>query len=656
MSTFSKRSIAGLMLLGMIIPALAACGGAPAAAPIKETVVVVQTAPPEVQTVVVAPTADANATAAPEATAEPTVSEAFSTPHPILGDVKVRQAIAYCSNRPEMIASVYPFLSTEEQASLLMDTNVPKGHWAEATDGITTYPFDAEKGMALLDEAGWKDDGSGVRANEAGDPLSLSFTTTNAQFRQTWSAVFIQQMAACGIQIIPTYAPASWWFGNSTGLRHRDFELGAYAWVGEPDPKGQTLYACNQIPLPSNGWEGQNYMGWCNEKASQAILAANNTLDRAERIKQYAIFEQEFTKDMVSLPLFNRTEAAAASNNVEGFKPNATEYYTANIGEWKLKSGDTVVLGFTQEPSSLWGTIESSASQRIPAFLISSVSFTKYDYDYQAVDLKQLPKLDNGGATNTDIEVKAGDKVWNTDGEPVDLAPGVKVVNAAGETVTYESGTVTMKQLAVTFEYNEGIKWEDGQPLVKADFELANKIDCDPESGAQDYTICKSTAKVDFLSDTSYTVTYLPGVQWPEYFIYAIGAYPAHQVLSDGRKLADVPAKEWQTLTEITEKPLSTGPYVIDSWVKGQSMTFSANPNYYKGAPAISKVVIKFIADTNQAVAQLLTGEVDVLGNETLGGGAEVQQVLEAAKKGDLQAFTIASPTWEHIDMNMFVK
>ncbi|NTW01184.1 MAG: peptide ABC transporter substrate-binding protein, partial [Oscillochloris sp.] len=514
-----------------------------------------------------------------------------------------------------------------------------------------------EKGKALLEEAGWTmAEGDVVRANANGDSLSLGFTTTNAQFRQTWSAVFIQQMTDCGIQIVPTYAPGSWWFGSSTGLRRRDFELGGYAWVGEPDPKGQTLYACNQIPLASNNWEGQNYMGWCNKTASDAILAANNTLDREERIKQYAIFQQEFTKDMVSLPLFNRTEAAAASNRVNGFKPNPTEYYTSNINEWTVTDGDTVVLGFTQEPTSLWVTIESSASQRIPAFMISTVPYTKKDYDYQAVDLKQLPTIDNGGATNIDIEVKEGDKVWSTAGEPVDLAPGVEVVNTAGETVTYKSGTVTMKQLAVTFEYNEGIKWEDGKPLSQADFELGRKIDCDPDSGAVDFTICDSIAKVDFLSDTKHTITYLPGVQWPEYFIYTINAYPAHQVLSDGRKLADVPAKEWQTLAEITEDPLSTGPYVLDSWQKGQSMTFTANPNYYKGEPTIKKVVIKFIADTNQAVAQLLTGDLDVLGPETLGGGAEVQSVLDAAKEGQVQATTIASPTWEHIDFNLFVK
>jgi ABC-type transport system substrate-binding protein len=658
MGILSKRPAAVVTLLALLVPVLAACGGqAPAAPaePIRETVVVVQTAEPIRETVVVAATADPNAPTAEAPAAGG--GEAFSTPHPILGNLEVRQAIAHCTNRPELIASVYPFLDEAQQQSLLMDTNLPQGHWALATEGITTYPFDPEAGGALLDGAGWAlEEGALVRTNEAGEPLSLSFVTTNAQFRQTWSAVFIQQMAACGIEIIPTYAPGSWFFGSSTGLQRRDFELGAYAWVGQADPGGQTLYSCSQIPLPSNNWEGQNYMGWCNDTASKAINAANNTLDRDERIAQFVAFQQEFTKDMVSLPLFNRSEASAASNRVQNFTVDPTEYYTANIEEWTVTDGDTVVIAFTQEPSTMWGIIESSAVQATAAFLLGTPATTQFSYDYQAKGLSQLSTIENGAATNEDVEVTAGDMVWSTGGEPVELAAGVEVINSEGEAVTYESGSLTLKQLAVTDTWLEGITWEDGEPLKAADFELAYKINCDPASGNVSLTYCDSIESFETASDTSYTVTFLPGVQWPTYYTGAMGYYPSHQVLSDGRTLADVPVEEWQNLPEITEDPLSTGPYMLESWEKGQSMTFAANPNYFKGEPAIKTVVIKFIADTNQAVAQLLTGEVDVVGKETLGAGAEVQTVLDAAAAGDVQAFLSASPTWEHIDFNLFVK
>jgi S-methylmethionine-dependent homocysteine/selenocysteine methylase len=62
------------------------------------------------------------------------------------------------------------------------------------------------------------------------------------------------------------------------------------------------------------------------------------------------------------------------------------------------------------------------------------------------------------------------------------------------------------------------------------------------------------------------------------------------------------------------------------------------------------------IADGNQAVAQLLTGDIDILGPETLGAGAEAEAVFKAGQEGKIQAKAVASPTWEHVDFNLFVK
>ena len=635
---------AGLLFItALVIPMIAACGQAPEVQVIKETVVVKETAEP---------------VATAEAVAPVVTDTSFTTPHPLLGDVRIRQAIAYCTNRPELIKSVYPFLSDEQQQGLLMDTFLPKTHWAAASEGITTYPFDPEKGKALLKEAGYEE-GANV---ETGAPLFLRFTTTNAGFRQTWATVLEQQLADnCGITIARTHAPASWWFGDTTGLARRDYELGAFAWVGQADPGGISLYACNQIPLPSNNWEGQNGMGWCNEAASKAIVAANNTLDRNERIKQYAIVQQEFTKDMVSLPLFNRAEAAAANVDLKNFKPNPTEYYTHNAGEWELPGKDALVLGFTQEPASLYTLVESAAVAVTAVQLISQLAVTSLDYDYQPVGFTKLPSVGDG-ATNAEIEVKAGDMVWSTAGEAVALAKDVEVTNAAGDVVVWDGAApLTMKQLTVTFEYKPGMKWQDGSPVTKADFELGQKTTCDKESGATTFTFCDSVMTFTQESDTTQTLAFLPGVQWPTYFAGGFGAYPSKQPIESegpykGKTLADVPAKDWPTLLEVAEMPWSNGPYKIVSWEKGQKMVFEANENY-GGTPAkIKTITIQFFEDTNQAVAQLLTGDIDVLGSETLGAGAEVQSVVDAAAKGKVQVVTIASPTWEHVDMNMFVK
>ncbi|MCS6909922.1 MAG: ABC transporter substrate-binding protein [Anaerolineales bacterium] len=583
--------------------------------------------------------------------------EAWTTPHPILSDLRVRQAIAYCTDRIALIKSVYDYLSPEEQQKLLMDSFIQSSHWAHAK-GLPQYPFDPEKGKALLEEAGWKlAEGAQFRTNANGEELSLRFTTTNAQFRQTWAAVFEKNMSDCGIRILRLHAPGAWWFGSSTGLRRRDFELGAFAWVGEADPGGRTLYACDQIPTPANNWRGQNYMGWCNERADANIKLANNTLNREERIKAYAAVQEEFAKDMVSLPVFARVEHIAHSANLKGPDPAPGEPYVVNnIHEWELADrGDTLILGYTQEPATLFTLIESAFVASNAKALIDGLPIISKNYDYTVnLYFKQLPTLENGGAVLNAVEPKAGDKVVDVNGDIVDLAEGVKVKDEKGNEVEWKPG-VKMQQIVLTWELEPGIKWSDGKPLVAADMELGKKITCDPESGAVDFTTCERTVGFE-VTDTTQKITLMPGYTPPLYFTIFYGWYPSHQEIG-GRKLADIPAKEWSTLKEIAELPMGTGPYIIKEWTKGQQMVFEANPNFYKGAPKIKKIIIKFIADTKQAVAQLLTGDVDMLFGETL-VGAEAGTVAKAAAEPNAKVIfhTIPSATWEHIDFNLNVR
>ncbi|MDP1778684.1 MAG: ABC transporter substrate-binding protein, partial [Anaerolineales bacterium] len=142
--------VLGLLVIASMV--LSACGGAaaPAATEAPGTV----------------------ATEAPAATEAPVVEQAsFTTPHPILGDLRVRQALSYCTNKADLIKSVYPLLTEEEQASLVMNTFIPRAHWAYAGDeNVTIYPYDTAAGMALLDEAGWTlGEGANFRTNAAGD-------------------------------------------------------------------------------------------------------------------------------------------------------------------------------------------------------------------------------------------------------------------------------------------------------------------------------------------------------------------------------------------------------------------------------------------------------------------------------------------------------
>lgn len=260
----------------------------------------------------------------------------LSEPHFALSDINVRKAIAYGTDRQAMVDNIYAGRSS------VMNTMIPQSHaWAYAGDeNITIYPYDPEQAKTLLEESGWVDsNGDGIREKDGKNlSLKINFTAGNAM-RERFGQLFQQNMKDIGIDIVIEPLPGSVWFADDGPLNHKDYELGEFAWVGEADPGGESLYRCDNIPTPANNWNGQNTMGWCNDAADKAVRDANNTLIQSERAAAYLILQQEFSKDMVSLPLFNRLEIYASRPSMVNVLPNPTDYVTWNIAEWDLPFG-----------------------------------------------------------------------------------------------------------------------------------------------------------------------------------------------------------------------------------------------------------------------------------------------------------------------------
>ena len=597
------------------------------------------------------------------ATLLPTPRPPWTTPHPILSDIRVRHAIAYCTDKDALIASAYPLLTPEERESLIMDSFVPRNHWAYAGEEyIEFYSFDPQKGMALLEEAGWKLRKEGeIRVNAKGENLFLKLETTSATFRQTWVAVWVEQMKTCGIQIKQYVPPVNPWFEDrDPGQEIRDFELQVHAWISQPDPRGRYLYTCDQIPTSENGWTGLNWMGWCNPLASESIIRANRTLLRQERVDAYRIFQREFTKDMVSLPLFNRAETFAMDAHLQGADLGIEgslywwHNYLWNIADWELSDKDTIVIGLTQEPASLFTIVEEASAAHLTASLIDGVKYTNLDYDYLPIMQKQISTLESGLAVNNTVMVHEGDVVFDAHGFTRILEQDMQVVIAEGNMIEYAKGSsIAMKQLVVKYEFADGLIWSDGVPVTSDDFQLYYKITCDKDSNAVLFYICDSVQKIEF-TDNGYTIWWIPGLQETEtYGLAPLGFFPAHRRLSDGRLLADLPAKEWATTEEVAKSPIGAGPYVLKEWIPGDRIVFEANPYYYAGPPKTKTIVIKFLIPAI-AESSLILGNVDFLGSETLAGVSESLKAAEEA--GLIRIVIVPSGTWEHIDMNLFIK
>ena len=67
------------------------------------------------------------------------------------------------------------------------------------------------------------------------------------------------------------------------------------------------------------------------------------------------------------------------------------------------------------------------------------------------------------------------------------------------------------------------------------------------------------------------------------------------------------------------ESTVGTGPYILKEWKAGESLSYDANPNYFKGAPAIQKVKLKTITDVNAAIIAMQTGEINAYFNDIPG-------------------------------------
>src|SRR5690606_6843208 len=93
----------------------------------------------------------------------------------------------------------------------------------------------------------------------------------------------------------------------------------------------------------------------------------------------------------------------------------------------------------------------------------------------------------------------------------------------------------------------------------------------------------------------------------------------------------------------------SSGPYIHDSWVAGQSLTVKANPEWW-GTPPKTETIVLRLLDSDQQVAALQNGEVDLINpsNPTPDVAAQPDQLAEG---GPYTVESGGNLTWSHIDL-----
>ena len=134
----------------------------------------------------------------------------------------------------------------------------------------------------------------------------------------------------------------------------------------------------------------------------------------------------------------------------------------------------------------------------------------------------------------------------------------------------------------------------------------------------------------------------------PGYYKDYLAAFPKHvlQPLIDKVGVAELPKQD------IMRKPLGIGPFKVTEWAEGQYIALEAVPTFFMGAPKIQSVIVKIVTDTNAILAQLATGELDVVTEDALSEFA-APELDKIASQRVVRAFYTPGATWEHVDLNL---
>src|SRR5690606_1822534 len=67
------------------------------------------------------------------------------------------------------------------------------------------------------------------------------------------------------------------------------------------------------------------------------------------------------------------------------------------------------------------------------------------------------------------------------------------------------------------------------------------------------------------------------------------------------------------TSGDLSKNPVGTGPFLLEDWKAGDSITLKANPDYWGGKPRLERVVLRVIPEAGTQLTELKAGTVDLI-------------------------------------------
>lgn len=234
----------------------------------------------------------------------------LNTTHPALRDGKVRKALQYATDTDAIRARL-------GGGTLSLDSPFIDGQLTGA-DIPHTPKTDLTKAKALLDEAGWKAEGS-YRVKD-GKPLELTITTTKSSEYGAVLEEIVKQWQALGIKVntrtVDT-ATVSSTFVQDT-LQGRNFDVLLYQLSIGADPDVYAYWHSSQA-----GPSGYNFTSYSNKTADASLASARSRLESDLRNVKYKQFARQWIEDAPAIGLYQPVAEYVSNKNAQTVRSNA---------------------------------------------------------------------------------------------------------------------------------------------------------------------------------------------------------------------------------------------------------------------------------------------------------------------------------------------
>jgi peptide/nickel transport system substrate-binding protein len=168
------------------------------------------------------------------------------------------------------------------------------------------------------------------------------------------------------------------------------------------------------------------------------------------------------------------------------------------------------------------------------------------------------------------------------------------------------NGGISADGRTITYHLRHGVRWSDGAPFTAQDVIFSAQAVLNPrnnEASRQGWDLITHMDAPD-----PWTVRFRlrrPFAAFSAVYFGTAGnicILPVHLL---GR-LADLNHAAYNS------KPVGIGPFRVVQWVRGDHVTLEANPLYWRGRPKLDRIIFKVYPDSNTALVQLQTHEIDL--------------------------------------------